>query len=1051
MTGKIAVSILAAAFASVARCGDGVTPAHAWDFDTKRPQGGFVDVGEKGGKYVCWGTGAFAQGVDASDALCCSTNDSPHVAFFPIESGDVTVDVTFRLAAPLDGKTPRTVWHYALGGWGQSRYRMRITGMGALEFSIRDAKRKEIFCAQSDIQTIKAGRWYMLRTSVGSDGTLTVHMDGMLVMKKSGAKTLNEIRPTEIPKWYPLLKLGIDNDNPDTKEWSLNGVIDNVRIYSCVIGGGLSRGDAPDGEVPIPEYRADVDADSEVLVLDANGAARSGRFRVLDHEEEILGAWKAADRKFIENASTAELSLTADTIAVTVDCPVPSGMTARGGKSAFSGDCVEVFVRPSLDRSRYFQYAVNMDGIKAANAFVAPMVKDAAFESGAKMKCEKKVRDGGFRCRFEIPLREVFPKPPKPGDVFGLNFTRSGETCSGQSSWAAVGGQYHNIDAFGRCIVGGVKAYFRREVEVFTECAATEAVRKAIEEHGDEPGAYAALERMIRNLDKGFLEKSLAGKGVILFRGANPWGNDIEPSATTRPLENISLRAAKNSKRVFAFTAANLRGRPFLGQIKLFDERPKNSFNFTKPVAGGIARRFTVMRGFSLYNRDGREIYDPVEPLSMRTLLRLAPNENAPLYLELDTHGVEAGTYHSLMTLKSATPGCPSVSIAVKAEVTELDLDGVQMDKAGYDYVGGSFVNGRDGCPRLVRQLVERDYNILFVGYPNQLLPRMRNEGGWGIPDLGALDRHIDAAFAGGLAKERAKLWIYLGMESQHPWNVPRTEKGGRVPFASEEWNAGIRYMVEELVRHVGERHGISRDRVIWYPVDEPSGPLEDPTWKSNIARAYHSAKTIKAANAKNVTMVDPLPQFLKQGDIKSVMPRFAEVFDIVEIYRPACDAAIKAVVDSCRFREVWTYSIVTKETQPDLYRRDVWQNLRDGWGPVAAYWHMTSHAGGDGFDSTDTYGHSAGEYSDYGTLYVDFDLDTGITSRRQLAVDQAHYDAKTVAALRNRFRSNPSRLAEIKRIVGKTADTGTMGAMDAAIDILLSIPVTGSEDHPDK
>lgn len=228
--------------------------------------------------------------------------------------------------------------------------------------------------------------------------------------------------------------------------------------------------------------------------------------------------------------------------------------------------------------------------------------------------------------------------------------------------------------------------------------------------------------------------------------------------------------------------------------------------NSTKPVEGGIARHFTVMRGFPLYNRDGREIYDPVEPLSMGTLLRLAPNENAPLYLELDTHGVEAGTYHSLMMLKSATPGCPSVSIAVKVEVTELDLAGVQMDKAGYDYVGGSFINGRNGCPRLVRQLVERDYNILFVGYPNQLLPRMRNEGGWEIPDLGALDRHIDAAFAGGLAKERAKLWIYLGMESQHPWNVPRTEKGGRVPFASEEWNAGIRYMVEEIVRHVGER-----------------------------------------------------------------------------------------------------------------------------------------------------------------------------------------------------------------------------------------------------
>lgn len=1039
MTVRIAVSLLAAAVASAARCADGVKPIHAWDFDARRPQGGFVDVGEKGGKYVCYGTEAFAQGVDATDALRCGTNDAPHVAFFPIEADDLTVDVSFRLAAPLDGKTPRTIWHYALSGWGRSRYRMRIVGSGALEFSIRDAERKETFRAQSEVQSIKAGRWYTLRTCMARDGIMSVWLDGVLVMKKSGAKTLRDIHPGEIPKWYPLLKLGIDNDNPDRKALSLNGVIDNVRIYGCIPDGAAARG-APGGEVAVPEYVADAGDDFDVLVLDGKGYGKTGKFRVLDHEEEVLGAWKVADRKFVENAATAELTLKDGKMTVSVDCPVPSGMAAKGGKVAFGGDCVEVFIRPSLDSTRYFQYAVNADGVKEAYAFVAPLVRDAAFASGARVACVK--RKGGFVCLFEIPVREVFAATPRAGDVFGLNFTRSGNTCSGQSSWAAVGGQFHNVDAFGKCIVGGVKAHFRRRAEGFAECAATEAVRKAIEEHGDEPGAYGALDRMVRNLDKGFLERSLAGKGVLLFRGANPWGNDIEPSATTRPIESISIRAARNSRRAFAFTAANLRGKPFLGQVKLFDERPKGEFCNARRKPDGIAGHFAVMRGFPLYNRDGREIYDPVEPLSMGTLLRLAPNENAPLYLELDTHGVAAGMYRALLTLKSATPGYQSVSAAVEVEVTELDLAEVHLDKAGYDYAGNSFAPGRSACPKLVKTLVGRDYNVLFVGYPNQLLPKMRSGGGWEIPDIGTLDRHVSAAFAAGLPRDRAKLWIYLGMESQHPWNAPRTEKGDRMPFASAEWDAGIRYMVEEIVRHVGERHGISRDRVIWYPVDEPSGPLEDPAWKSNIARAYHSAKTIKSTNPANVTMVDPLPQFLKQGDIKGVMPRFAEVFDIVEIYRPACDAAIRATIDSCRFKEVWTYSIVTKEAQPDLYRRDTWQNLRDGWGPVAAYWHMMSHAGGDGFDSTDAFGYKAGEYSDYGTLFVDFDLDTGLLSRRQLAADQGHYDAKVVAALRRRFMSDPSRLAEIDQVIRNAADTGTMDAMDSAIDILLSISI---------
>ena len=225
----------------------------------------------------------------------------------------------------------------------------------------------------------------------------------------------------------------------------------------------------------------------DVLFLDESGRGATGRFRVLDHEGDALGLMVSADDKFVAAASSARISVDSTRIIVTIDCPVPPGMTAQKDKvSAWAGDGVELFVRPSLESTAYYQYSANAAGVFAARRNTAPDVMDGGWRSSAV--AEAKDTANGFRVTFSVPLGEVFESPLKSGDMFGINFTRCGKTCGGLSTWAAVGSKFSNIDAFGRAVYGGTRAYFERRLAAMRNNAnvvdkvarAFEAVSKAV-------------------------------------------------------------------------------------------------------------------------------------------------------------------------------------------------------------------------------------------------------------------------------------------------------------------------------------------------------------------------------------------------------------------------------------------------------------------------------------------------------------------------------------------------------------------------------------------
>ena len=778
----------------------------------------------------------------------------------------------------------------------------------------------------------------------------------------------------------------------------------------------------------------------DVLVLDENGQGETGRFRVLDHEGEALGLMVSADDKFVKAASVARIAVDASKILVTIDCPVPDGMAVnKSGASAWAGDGVELFIRPSLDSTAYCQYSANAAGVFAARRNSAPDVKDGEWQSAAL--AESKDTTSGFRVTFSVPFSEVFKSPLQPGDVFGINFTRCGGTCGGLSTWAAVGSKFSNIDAFGRVIYGGAKVYFARRLagmEKRTSAGgkaadAFEKVKAAVESQGGDPAQFDSLEKMFDDLDKAIISATLAGKSILLFRPSSPWGNGIAPDCSSRPLEALRVRAARNSRAVVVFAAANLTDKPFIGQFKVQGVPTSHQPPTTSHQPPTTNLRLS--QGFAIADRVGRTLYDPILPLPMNSLLRLAPMETVPIYLELDTHGLAAGVYRSTLSLKKAMPGFTDEAVSLDVEVVAADLDEVAVDRAGYDYVGQTFDKG-SGAAKVAKLLVDRGYNVVYVN-PGYLFSEEKAKGEFRVRSFSGLDRHVDAVLAAGLPCEKMKLWVYMGLEKSHPWNAPLDVRGQRCKPGDGKWENGVKTLVREFAAHVKERYGIGKDRIYWYPIDEPSGEIDDPSYDSGMSRAYHAAKVIKQEDTANLTMTDPLPVFLESKAIETALPRLAEVYDVIELYRPKVTAEKKRLVAAQNLKEVWTYSILTKENIPVVYRRDYWENMRDGYREIATFWHMTAAAGSP-FDSNDFT--TPGRYDDYASLYVDFANDAALLSRRQLAADMGYEDVRLVMWLRNRLKNDAALLAKVDAIVKEAADSGTVSAMDEARDRLLDI-----------
>ena len=816
-------------------------------------------------------------------------------------------------------------------------------------------------------------------------------------------------------------------------------------------------GDAYSHVAP-PEYReVPADEGSEVLVLGPDGRAATGKFHVSETQSaKVFGQMDAADAKFVRAASSATLSVADGRAELVVDCPVPAGMKTKKQMDLWSGDFVVVSVRPDPADPLRICYCVNATGARSAGVFGRPC---EGWKTGAKLG--KTDIPGGYRVTVNAPVAEFFGCDPKPGATFGLNVTRRGPTCGGHSAWAKAGGLYNDAtSAYGTVIYGGAGKFFReRLVAVRTrneartgDGAARQAVARvchpveeAIAAHAGEAAAFASLERMFADLDKALLTIELKGNPLLVYVPDDIWGNTPEPKSGVKPLERIRIRTPRNARSVRAFAVANFSKDMFVGNLKFFDRfdrRCRDGFyrsGTQKPLPPGVARHLTVRRALEVRGSDGRPLFDPLVELPLGTTLEVAPGKVAPLFAELDTHGVAAGSYTGLLILRSAIPGFPETRIDMEVTVTDDDLDVVNSDKAGGTHLATSF--GAGGCPvtrpavNCVRQLAQRGYNVVLLSRIDDMYPVRDAKGEWQRPSYVVLDAYVDAWLAGGVDPKRIKLWPYIGVEREKPlWKGLRDHAGKRIPFGTPEYDDGLRCMVGFFVEHVGARYGIGRDRIIWKPTDEAIGDVDDPTFASSASRALHAARVIKGENASNVVFWNPRADaFLRTKDADvlrhALRPDRMGICDVISLYRPKLSDAAIGIVQQSGQKTVWAYHISTKNSSPAKYRSPIWKNLRDGFTETVSFWHLDESAVLDNSRA-----------HPYGSCYVDWDNDALILSRRQLAADMAAEEGRLVRYLREKTKGDSARFERVNALVKEASDDGGMAAMDDALEQLLEL-----------
>ena len=968
-----------------------------------------------------------------------------------------TFEMKFKLDEGVDKKIGNALICYCKHDWNRSQFLLRITQKSQLEAEFHQTKPNPAgkFIVTSKVLNFEPGKFYTVRVASQDGGALKIWLDGELVaMKEKGSWSFNRLSPVQIPKGnYLYLTFGRDCANPLKVYRPLNGIMDDIKIWNefkepDLIGETTSEGKA-----------------ASVPLIAENAIAHTGKLTVSDRPGELAGTWVRPEQKYIDAAASAEIKLTKQDLMVKVTAPIAVGTTLDlHPKGNWNGDVIEFFFCPDPAKKSYFQYAANVSGFKAAFSYDPSGTPKQDFKSGSKI--ERNVFPDRWEAEFIIPRKEIALDGNIEGKTSTVNITRTGKSGGGSSSWAPLGRAFHTPSKFRPVVFGSYQAALLKKLAASRaefngiegkaeqkKAIATEldSLEKLIREKGNKGEFFDGLSNAVDRMAVRYTQLRFAGCTNLIWKPDFIWGNDIAVSPISKPLEKISLVLPQNSFTYVGFVFSNLSAKPFLGQLKCFTEKrfkeKKVYNNFNRTVHPSVPKLFANNDRSPVYKNvkffealplaAGGPLYDPLLPLPMNTLVRAGAEESKPLWMRFSSKGFPVGKHHFMMVLKPSYKGFSSIEIPVELEVKPVDLGTVKLDSKHLNLINGHCVHtGGDQEEDLVRYLAETDHNVIYFGTllgssMFDVYPETDKEGNIiSYANYDKLDKLIDAYIKYGVEKERIKLALEMEIPTFSLQRFAR-KKHRCVEFNTPAWKKAFKSWIYHFTGHLETKYGITKDRIIFWVVDEPGGDINDKS--SRMYQAYLCGKLIKEMGKDFRTFINPGPYYLQGKDL-SAIKKLAEVFDIIEFYRPFMQKRHLEIAKSLN-REIWTYSIYDKKTLPDVYRRDYWQNLRDGFTSVVAYWHVDCHAGGDGFNSDD----GGKSTVDAGSHFVDLDMGTLLSSRRGEAHLLGREDFKLAEFCRRLLKKKPDPVLqkELDHIIEEGASADMKGMEKCRLKML--------------
>lgn len=937
-----------------------------------------------------------------------------------------TMELRFKSAVEMNATGKPTCLVYFMGNSWRRRYmEMAITPEGKLGVDFRvatdDGKTvRKTFRLEGEAYDFRPGVWYTIRLITESGGKCQLWIDDALYQEADGALAPSDLEGT-YPEAYPLLIFGTAYPG-DKNERQFSGLIDDVRIWDKLVEPSVW----PTATAPIVADKAGKSVSDPNLVLQIatsgpqidgdvqepfwQQAEWSEPFTVLERAGAALGAFEKVESVFVQNAAQTAVGADGKMLYLAVKCPVPPEVeykltATKDGDNIWRDDCIEFFVRPDSDQPLFFQYLVNADGWKQVIKYHDVGLTDAEFVSQSQARAVRTPEQ--FNIELAIPVSELGLTDLASASRVTFNVTRCGPTAGGLSTWAPVGQVFANPSRFGKLLPQGRAAYWAGQLAQVTEELANlevapgmkasvkpqiVAFQERLEQSGDNPASWDSFTAGIQNLRNSLTRLALAGKPFLLWEGL-PWANtppNLPVPMTATPLETVRLRMARNGKLIHGFAFSNLSEQALMARIKVLpDPLPEKNILYNRAPAADsdaavLAPKIVFKEGLPMQDQAAQTLPDPLAPLILNTLFRCQPGCTVPLWLEVDTRGLEAGTYRAQVQVQPTYQNLPAQQFRLEVEVVDLDLHAVEVDSFNYYYVKN---------PSVYRLYRDYGLNYLYCGTPGQrgldIYPKFDQDGNVVQPaDFTQLDEQIDQALVAGMAPDSIKLFFFLAFDYSY-WRSLMHAGQRQLEYGTPAWHKGFAAWVAHLKEHLQEKYQIPLSRVVFNPEDESDGKPDDPS--SDMHLALSAVQAIKMADSEVKTMLNPNFDPNKCGDLPYLFKRLAEHTDIIEFYRPYLERQpdLVELAKAAGNFEFWTYHILVKSNAPSLYRRLYWQNWNDGFTGVCAFWHMDSHAGGDGFNSFD----GAKNTADYGVIYTDQDSDQVITSRRSEAWFQGRID----------------------------------------------------------
>ena len=511
--------------------------------------------------------------------------------------------------------------------------------------------------------------------------------------------------------------------------------------------------------------------------------------------------------------------------------------------------------------------------------------------------------EDGFSVEICVPLAALGIGSHEIGDVLRGNATREGPTNGGNSTWAPVGTTFNNSERFG---------------EFYWICRTTTHQKRQRERE-------VAAQRL-----------AATGKTLVFWRTDpyRPFSPSVQPNPETL-LKGVQTAEIPCGTRAIApFVASNLGTRDYVGTFE---------------VKGELAKLVRFREVGLVELKGGTIVADPIWEIPEGRVLRIRAGESALVWLDVDSRGLKPGRYTSEVTLHPARSGFNYERFLFTLDVSPVTL-------ADRDPVAWAF-----GMYRGVMRDLGRDYG--FLGEPT--LPHHsfpKDASGFG-----ELDRVIDEAVALGVPVKDQFRIFWADFKKESHWTRYATPDGKWHYFGSAHWKKEFGRRLLLLRDHLAKR-GLDYGQWAIWTIDEPSG---DPNVEGTAAwYAVEGAKFIRSLDPKirlwcDPTNIDPKTDKTLNDDRQDVLLKWYDIlcpnYGRLMPYPEACRKY------RASGKEIWTYSVRSKNSVPDALRAEFWNVAKEGFKGPATFYDL-HRASGDAYDSYD----GGKSTDDYATVYRD-------------------------------------------------------------------------------